>query len=676
MADLARIKNNVRKMAAQNAPEEDIDGYIASEGVTLDEVRAFKGNAPQTEAERPQGSMLDAGVTWMENAISGIPVAGPMIQKASDYLGTEAAGLLGGEDPAKAREALAARRAARNESYPASALSGQIGGNLAAMGGVGATAAGAEALGITGAKLLPRVANSALSSGVVSSADAVARGGDVFDAAESGAISAGIGGAIPVVGAGISAGLNAIGSKIYPTINAIRRPGQEAQRRVGMALQRDVQSNPGAIMTAADQATARANNIPLVNADRGGETTRALARSVANQSPEARNVLEKTASDRFGAQSSRAADFIKKVVGGNADDLAYQEALKTKSRLVNRPAYDAAFKAPQAQQVFTPRIQELMQSPSFRSAVGKVPTRSADRAAVGGFKEISNPFVRNSNGAYVLKRDAKGTLVTPSLQFWDQVKINLDSQIGLAKRAGDNPRVADLMGLKSALVDELDGIVPAYKNARSGAAAFFGAEDALEAGKKFAGTPRLVPEAERAVKSFKPAEREAFATGYASELIDRIKASGDRTNVINSMFKSQASRESMQLVFGPQKAREIEAYVRIEDIVDRLRGSLGNSTTARQLVEMGIGAGGGYALGDWQGAATGALAARGARYMGQRIDGKVMEKVATLLTSDNPGALKLAIAQAARSKPYMEAIEHLGNVLAIPARSAATVGAQ
>ena len=39
MADLDRIKNNVAKMASMNAPEEDIDGYIASEGVTVDDVR-------------------------------------------------------------------------------------------------------------------------------------------------------------------------------------------------------------------------------------------------------------------------------------------------------------------------------------------------------------------------------------------------------------------------------------------------------------------------------------------------------------------------------------------------------------------------------------------------------------------------------------------------------------
>lgn len=42
MADLARIKRNVARMVQQSAPEADIDAYIGSEGVTLDQVRAFK----------------------------------------------------------------------------------------------------------------------------------------------------------------------------------------------------------------------------------------------------------------------------------------------------------------------------------------------------------------------------------------------------------------------------------------------------------------------------------------------------------------------------------------------------------------------------------------------------------------------------------------------------------
>lgn len=50
MADLARIKRNVAKMAGMNAPEADIDAYIASEGVTVDDVRAFQ--PPAADAKK------------------------------------------------------------------------------------------------------------------------------------------------------------------------------------------------------------------------------------------------------------------------------------------------------------------------------------------------------------------------------------------------------------------------------------------------------------------------------------------------------------------------------------------------------------------------------------------------------------------------------------------------
>lgn len=42
-SDLQRIKDNVKKMASQNAPQEDIDGYISSEGTSVKEVRNFQG---------------------------------------------------------------------------------------------------------------------------------------------------------------------------------------------------------------------------------------------------------------------------------------------------------------------------------------------------------------------------------------------------------------------------------------------------------------------------------------------------------------------------------------------------------------------------------------------------------------------------------------------------------
>lgn len=60
MADLARIKRNVAKMASQNAPMEDIDGYIASEGVSVDDVRNFNPNAAPAEDKSGIANTIDA----------------------------------------------------------------------------------------------------------------------------------------------------------------------------------------------------------------------------------------------------------------------------------------------------------------------------------------------------------------------------------------------------------------------------------------------------------------------------------------------------------------------------------------------------------------------------------------------------------------------------------------
>lgn len=99
MADLARIKRNVAKMASMNAPEEDIDGYIASEGVTIDDVRNYRELQPMTEEQTPEKdytlgriATIDSGATFgfgrklggLLNAIGSYPV-----DRAAEALGVE-----------------------------------------------------------------------------------------------------------------------------------------------------------------------------------------------------------------------------------------------------------------------------------------------------------------------------------------------------------------------------------------------------------------------------------------------------------------------------------------------------------------------------------------------------------------------------------------------------------
>jgi hypothetical protein len=63
MADIDRVKRNIQRMIKMNAEETEVDEYIASEGVTLDQVRAHKvGSAAQPDAaetERRKAGFFD-----------------------------------------------------------------------------------------------------------------------------------------------------------------------------------------------------------------------------------------------------------------------------------------------------------------------------------------------------------------------------------------------------------------------------------------------------------------------------------------------------------------------------------------------------------------------------------------------------------------------------------------
>lgn len=606
--------------------------------------------APEADVPTPNG-LMDKAFAASGSFLEGMPVIGSTL---IDWA-KQGRSAVQGMTP----EQVDAEYTAAKEANPITSGASSLAGGIAALAPLGATAAGGRLLGMTGG-YGSRVMFGAGSGGAIAGADTLTRGGSLDDAANSALVGGALGMVLPA--AGETARL--VGNIARPYVGAIANPIAEAYRRAGSAFGRDADANPGGLLNAADEAVAATNGVPLINADRGGETVRALTRSVANQSPEARAVIEKTATDRFAGQAGRAVEFIRRIAGGNVDDLGYQKGLKDAARLANEPRYRAAMESPKAAFVWSEPLAELMQSPTFRQAVKAAESRGADKAAVAGAKAVKSPFAFDANDVMTIKTNPDGSRVLPSLAFWNQVKINLDRAIGIGQRAGDD--ISDLVGMKQKLVGALDAQVPAYAKARATAASYFGAEDALDAGKMFANKTRELPEARSAFGAMTPSEQKAFRVGFSSEIIDKIKDARFRANVIDQAFGSPAKREMMEIVFGKAKARELEAYVRVEDLADKLRGAMGNSTTARQLMELGIGAGSGALLtgGDWKGALGGAALVRGGRWITQRADAKVMQEVAKLLMSNDPAMVQKAIANASMSPKWMDALEGLEKVIA------------
>lgn len=491
-----------------------------------------------------------------------------------------------------------------------------------------------------------------------------------------GAVGAGVGAAIPPVVAGA-------GKIIAPAVNAARgiaNPVAEASRRVYDTITKAVREGRG--LSNQELATAIKADSPLVLGDVGGEPTRALARSAANTSPEGREVLQEVAGTRFAEQSGRTATFIQNLMGGKFDPAQFTTWLQQRARTRNKPLYDAAEREADAVAARMPDglwnddLAKLAQSPTFQKAMLDSVPRGADRAVAQGGQPSKAPFVLDKDGNLTLAPpDKNGSRSLPSLSYWDNVKRELDAKIIALTQDGDKSGAATAKTLRKQLVDLLDSVAPSYKKARASAASYFGAEDALEAGQAFVGMTKSADlvGARKAVAQMTSTERALFAQGYAAELAASVERIGDNANVpTRAVFNNPLARQKMQLALGPQRARELEDFLVIERTMDRLRGALGNSTTARQLAELGLAGGVGVIGSVLTGDVTDGTTAGTATYVARalfgaargRIDRKVAQHVAEMLASNDPQLLQKAYTIIRSSPALQQTMDSLDTMLA------------
>ena len=638
--------------------------------------------APALPVQQPgRPDILGATAATLGGVVNGIPVLGPLSQNLSDAIAGTGAVLTGGNYNDTV-EGIRNRRAELAVANPIASIGGNIGGALGSFGVGGLSATGSSALGLTGG-LGSQIVNSGLSTLGLTTADNIARGERPTDALAEAAGPSLIASAVPVGGELIKRGSNAVYENVIRPVQTAFNRENEVTRRIGLALGQGTNGPARLGMTQADEAIAAQSGVPVVNADRGGAPLRTLARTAANISPEAAQSLNATVSDRFESQAPRAVSFIQNLMNGATDDLALQDALRQGARRANQPAYRAAYDSPQARAIWTPEIRNLMQADPFRQAINAAERTSTNAAAVSGGNAVRNPFVFRPDGTVTLRQLPDGSYALPNLEFWDIVQRNLRNSAEVAQRSGDNLLASQIGDMRRQLNTVLDTAVPQFNQARRGAAQFFGAEDAIDAGKQFATSPKAIPEARQAFDNFTQAERDAFSVGYASELIDTIKSARDRVNVINQVFGSPARREMNELALGAHRARELEAYVRVESIVDQLRNAVsGNSSTAQQLISAGVvgGAGGYFASGGdlTQAASMAGLVAagrRGLQVLGKKVDDRVMARIGEVLASGDPAALQRAIQNAAISAEHRLALEAIQVGLQGAARGAIMGGA-
>jgi hypothetical protein len=270
----------------------------------VEQVRAGK-KLPQVsqhmDGPRADG-LADKAFAASGSFIEGMPViGGPVI----DLL-KQARGAVHGMTP----EDVEAEFAGAKEANPITSTAAGVGGAIASLAPLGATALGGRLLGMSGS-LGSRVGLGAASGGVLSGADTLTRGGDFADAGVNTGIGAALGGAIPVVGAGIRR-----------AISPIRAPASKTA--AAQTLQRE-----GVELTAGQSTGSK--GLQYREAELGGTAAERFAERQSDQ-------FTAAALRRVGVDAPRATHEVINTaftnIGQQFDDLAARNALQTDAQLV------------------------------------------------------------------------------------------------------------------------------------------------------------------------------------------------------------------------------------------------------------------------------------------------------------------------------------------------------
>jgi hypothetical protein len=553
---------------------------------------------------------------------------------------------------------------AAEEQHPVASTVGNIAGAIALPIGAAGQAATLPGRMVAGAGVGAALGGAAGVGEGVGAVDSISRG--AVGAAAGGAL----GGVAPAAIEGVVRGARAAATPIANAYRGVRNVDDEAARRVVTALERDRAIDPQATqrLTPNEYAASVQSGGPATIMDIGGEQTRALARSAANTSAEGRAVINRTINDRFEGQTDRVTGWLRNTFH-YPDAQAQQEALQQTARTVNRANYQRAMREGD-REIFSAELDRLMGSPAVVDAMRRASTTGKDRAITQGLGAMRQG-VTVENGVVTFTRGPNGVPTYPNLAFWDATKKELDDAAGAAARAGRNGEASTLRDLARTLRSELDTAVPSYQQARAGAAHFFGAEDALEAGQNFVSRNMSANEARRALTQMSPQERQLFQDGFVSRFVETLGQVGDRRSILNKIAESPAAREKLNVALGRARAEELEAGLRVEGIMDLARNAVqGNSTTARQLAELGL-AGGAYGFSGGginpftdPGAVVNAAIVYGAARGRNVINERLSRRVAEMLVSNDPRIITRGIQTIARNQTLFNSLRSADRGLA------------
>lgn len=538
-------------------------------------------------ANQPRDKEADAG--------TGEGVARSVLQGATFGFGDEMVGnmaaaahpIMNGSDGstfAERRDAYTGRERQRNDKFaadnPKTALAAEIGGGV--MTGGAMAAGGATAM--TGARTAPALMKGAAIDGAgygAISGAGYAKGG-IKERAEGAAKGAATGAAIGAGGAAVMSGGGALARAIKDKVKAnVGGPTRQINARLEQAAR-----NTG--MTR-EQINARVQELGPEGmlVDAMGENGQALARSAANTSPAARETLETAVKNRTAGQPQRLTDALL-----DASSLPGPRTLKEIQSAADKtdmPAIRAAYEQARAagQDIDPAAFDDVLKTSAGASAHQEGTRLARDRM-------VANAAPGGGISPEALKAGPS------QFDILNETKKSLDARAAPALGQGQTNEQAIAGQLAKTVRERIDANLPEYGGARAKAQHLFARKDAMKLGAEGA-KPTVAADFARNVEGLKPELRADAAQGYAAGKIDKLQNSVGKPGTAERLFGAPRDQEAMKAALGAkvggmQKQLDNEAVFSASQ-----RGITGNSTTARQLHEMGstgaAGAGLGLALG-------------------------------------------------------------------------------
>jgi len=550
--NIERVQENVRRMQAQNATQDDVVGYLKTEGYTPTRFEAAVASAKKVGGppiEAGFGRSLLQGLTFntadeIEAGMRALMSKGMSAFDAQQTL----SGLVTGQQPQSQYEKELSRVRAGikqyEEQYPGRAFTGELVGGLlptaaaliAAPFTGGATAPAAVAGAARTAAALPTLGSMTLRGlgyGAASGAAAGAGGATgglesrVMGGAIGGTAGAVLGGVAPAVTGAVGAG----GRKVLEATGLMQAPDAATKARELIAkklAQEGISPEELAARQAAVVRTLGARDETL--ADIGGESMRRLARGSMAIPNAAQTDVRQMLTERAIGAGPRITKDITDLTAIGARDIGdvVEEIIRNRSLLAS-PLYDQAYAAGQIN--------------SF--AIDNLLKKSKDvQYAINEARKLPQ---------YADLPDNHMLMLDKAYKYVGDLANN-------AKLSGKSSQANDLNDLRISLRNAITQEVPVYGKALDTFSSESLLKDALELGAK--NFLRKTPaEINREIKKFPgDAEQQMYRLGAVQSVRDEIYGMRETANIADKFLNSREMRDRMRTVFNSQG--EYEAFIK------------------------------------------------------------------------------------------------------------------